>query len=244
MKAAYALGFLGLCAVVLVLHVYDTPEETREVQDPFLASLEAHVVAKAQRRLRQRDAQDASETHISEARKAMKAALLDAHSSSLHEMRQAEEEVQVAATTKKATKKVAKEAAPAGAKGKVYTWAELQRGDDAKKETFTDNKVGNLMGNLQSAPKADKTREGTTVLAEDAPEDTSNNALSAGLSKVLPEDDDDEDSADEEKPAEAPKEDSKVEAKDTAVPEEQEDQEEEADGEESFEDDEKFEDRR
>ena len=41
MKAAYALGFLGLCAFVLVLHVYDAPaEDVKEVEDPFLASLE------------------------------------------------------------------------------------------------------------------------------------------------------------------------------------------------------------
>merc|ERR1712230_311760 len=111
MKAAYALAFLGLCATVLVVHViYETPEVAKEdadVEDPFLASLEAHVVAKAQRRLRQRDIKEASEAHISEARKAIKAALLDAQSSSLHEIKKVEEEeaMKKAAAAKKVTAK-------------------------------------------------------------------------------------------------------------------------------------------
>merc|ERR1711998_756338 len=78
-----------------------------------------------------------------------------------------------AAQVKAVTKKVAKAAKKGAAKqstvdaaleqaansqdapaadGKQFTWEELQRGDDAKKEIFTENKVGNL----QAAPKADK----------------------------------------------------------------------------------------
>lgn len=208
MKAAYALGFLGLCAIVLVLHVYDAPaEETKEVQDPFLASLEAHVVAKAQRRLRARDKREASEAHISEARKAIKAALLDAQSSSLHEIKKAEEE-QMAAQVKVVAKKVAKATKKGGAKqstvdaaleqaanapaavesGKQFTWEELQRGDDAKKEIFTENKVGNLLGSLKAAPKADKSvganavvvGEGDAQVQEEA--HNSDNKLTSALS--------------------------------------------------------------
>lgn len=175
MKAAYALGFLGLCAVVLVLHVYDTPEETAmQSDDPFLASLEAHVVAKAQRRLRAKDRQEASQAHISEARKAIKAALLDAQSSSLHQIKKAEEEKaivkkKVVKKAKKGTKaaKTAKTAAPAKAApggAKQYTWDQLQRGEDAKQEIFTEKKVSGLLQNLKAAPHTDKSVGANTVV--------------------------------------------------------------------------------
>merc|ERR1712022_17265 len=88
MKAAYAVGFLALCAVVLVVHVYDHQEEAVKDStyndDPFLASLEKHVVAKAQKALKQKAMKEASESHISEARKAIKSALMDAESSNIH----------------------------------------------------------------------------------------------------------------------------------------------------------------
>jgi len=174
MKAAYALGFLGLCAVVLVLHVYDTPEETAmQSDDPFLASLEAHVVAKAQRRLRAKDRQEASQAHISEARKAIKAALLDAQSSSLHQIKKAEEQraikkKKVVKKAKKGTKaaKAAKTAAPAKAApgAKQYTWDQLQRGEDAKQEIFTEKKVSGLLQNLKAAPHTDKSMAANTVV--------------------------------------------------------------------------------
>jgi len=52
MKAAYAFGFLALCAVVLVVHVYDNQEQVKEVDsemtyndDPFLATLERVIAA-------------------------------------------------------------------------------------------------------------------------------------------------------------------------------------------------------
>merc|ERR1719201_2780372 len=89
-KAAYALAFLGLCAIVLVVHIHDAPEEAKESDDPFLASLERHVVARAQARLRKHAMEHATETHISEARKAIKTALLDAQSSNIHKMRLAQ----------------------------------------------------------------------------------------------------------------------------------------------------------
>jgi hypothetical protein len=149
MKAAYAIGFLGLCAMVLIVHnTYDTSEEVKEVQDPFLASLEAHVVARAQKALRQREAHEASENHISEARKAIKASLMDAESSAIHQIRQAK--AKQLATTQVKGKVKSKAADPE--KKKTFTWAELQRGEDAVKETVTENKVGNLLNKLKKAP--------------------------------------------------------------------------------------------
>jgi len=237
MKAAYALGFLGLCATVLVIHVYDAPEEaTKEVQDPFLASLEAHVVAKAQRRLRQRDLKEASQTHISEARKAIKAALLDAQSSSLHEIRQVEVEEAAADAkkiVKKAKKAAAKAAAPAGKAKKTFSWAELQRGDDAEeqKQELTQNKVSGLLGNLQDAPKANKGPEGTASLVGAGDDEVdkkakkSDNALSGALSKAMTE-------------AKVPKQ--EVDVEDNEVAKEQKAHEAEEKEEDEFEDDETF----
>merc|ERR1712166_671735 len=154
MKSAYALAFLGLCACVLVIHqnVDNSAEDTKQAVDPFLASIEAHVVAKAQRALRMRNMKDASHAHISEARKAIKASLLNAENLNFHEVNKANEEEReqelIATTTVKKSKK-----APAKKK-KTYTWAELQRGDDAVKEKHTDatdSKVGNLLQNLKTA---------------------------------------------------------------------------------------------
>merc|ERR1712146_183548 len=105
MKAAYAIGFLGLCAMVLIVHnTYDTSEEVKEAQDPFLASLEAHVVARAQKALRQREAHEATENHISEARKAIKASLMDAESSAMHQIRKAKAKELAKAQAKKVQK--------------------------------------------------------------------------------------------------------------------------------------------
>merc|ERR1712167_250813 len=72
-KAMYAAVFLGLCAIVLLVHVQvntDDVESEKQagfVQDPFLANLEAHVVAKAQRRLRQKAMQEKRNAHINDA---------------------------------------------------------------------------------------------------------------------------------------------------------------------------------
>merc|ERR1711907_249377 len=77
-KAAYATFFLGLCAVVLLVHQNIAPEEAREETDPFIANLEAHVVAKAQRHLRAQEAKVAEEKSIAEARKNMQMMLSDA----------------------------------------------------------------------------------------------------------------------------------------------------------------------
>merc|ERR1711939_1252483 len=155
MKAAYALAFLGLCATVLVVHViYETPEVAKEdadVEDPFLASLEAHVVAKAQRRLRARDRKMASEAHISEARKAMKNFLLDAHSSNQHTIKvlEAEEDSTKSKTKVKTQKKKADDE-------KQWSWEELQRGDDVAQERDASEKVGDIMGKLHAAPQSEK----------------------------------------------------------------------------------------
>merc|ERR1711924_75503 len=70
--------FLGLCAVVLLVHQNIAPEEAREETDPFIANLEAHVLAKAQRRLRAQEAKVAEEKSIAEARKNMQMMLSDA----------------------------------------------------------------------------------------------------------------------------------------------------------------------
>jgi hypothetical protein len=161
--------------------VYDTPEETAmQSDDPFLASLEAHVVAKAQRRLRAKDKQEASQAHISEARKAIKAALLDAQSSSLHQIKKAEQrkiiKKKIVKKAKKGTKaaKTAKTVAPAKAGkagAKQFTWDQLQRGEDAKEEIFTENKVSGLLSNLKAAPHTDKSMGANTVVVGDGSDD-------------------------------------------------------------------------
>merc|ERR1712054_424410 len=92
-KAVYAFAFLGLCAVVLVLHTNQSVEEegSLEVVDPFLANLEAHVIAKAQRRLRQRAMAHKRKNHISNARAAMKTMLLNAANEAQSDVRKVEE---------------------------------------------------------------------------------------------------------------------------------------------------------
>merc|ERR1712185_896400 len=57
-----------------------------------------------------------------------------------------------AATKKKAVKKGNK-------KGKQFTWAQLQKGEDKAKENFANKKMGNLLSKLQAAPKADKKKQ-------------------------------------------------------------------------------------
>merc|ERR1711988_1890919 len=106
-KAMYAAMFLGLCAVVLLVHTQVNPSEetdmaSKEVVDPFLANLEAHVIAKAQRRLRQRAMANRRKKHISNARAAMKTMLLNAANEAQSDVRKVEEEE---AKKKAATKK-------------------------------------------------------------------------------------------------------------------------------------------
>merc|ERR1711912_211878 len=110
MKAAYALAFLGLCAIVLLVHINreESQEEMKEVQDPFLATLEARVVARAQARLRKARRQRASKEHISAVREAIRNSLK-------------------AAAAKKHKKQV-----------KQFTWDELQAGADAPPSPHKD----------------------------------------------------------------------------------------------------------
>merc|ERR1711907_790580 len=128
-KAAYATFFLGLCAVVLLVHQNIAPEEAREETDPFIANLEAHVVAKAQRRLRAQEAKVAEEKSIAEARKNMQMMLSDAADSAQQDVQKAEA-VEI--------KKQAEEAKP------------------SKDKKFTRPKVNHLLKSLKSAPRTHK----------------------------------------------------------------------------------------
>merc|ERR1712025_990507 len=123
-KAAYATFFLGLCAVVLLVHQNIAPEEAREETDPFIANLEAHVVAKAQRRLRAHEAHVQEEKNIAEARKTMQMMLTNAADSAQQDVQR--EEV--------ARQKQAVEASKPHAK-KKFTWDELQAGADSKPDS-------------------------------------------------------------------------------------------------------------
>merc|ERR1712139_464985 len=147
-KAMYAAVFLGLCAVVLLVHTQVNPSEetdmaSREAMDPFLANLEAHVIAKAQRRLRQRAMANRRKKHISNARAAMKTMLLNAANDAQSDVRkvEAEEAKKKAASKKKAIKKGNK------------------KGENKAKENFANKKMGNLLNKLQAAPKADKKKQ-------------------------------------------------------------------------------------
>merc|ERR1712093_779049 len=148
-KAVYAFAFLGLCAVVLVLHTNQSVEEdTLEAvpQDPFLANLEAHVIAKAQRRLRQRAMAHKRKNHISNARKAMKTMLLNAASQAQDNVAKVEKEEAL-----KRQKDKKKGMSASKANKKQFTWAQLQKGEDNAKQN-----MGSLLNKLKSAPKADK----------------------------------------------------------------------------------------
>merc|ERR1712022_64064 len=147
-KAMFAAVFLGLCAVVLLVHTQVNPSEetdmaSKEAVDPFLANLEAHVIAKAQRRLRQRAMANRRKKHISNARAAMKTMLLNAANEAQSDVRKVEEEE----AKKKASMK--KKAVKKGTK----------KGEDKAKENFANKKMGNLLSKLQAAPKADKKKQ-------------------------------------------------------------------------------------
>merc|ERR1711959_364116 len=139
-KTGFAALFLGLCALVVVLHVQDNShaeEEVAKFEDPFLKKLEMHVIRNAQARLAKREAKQARIAHINEARKAMKNSLMMAETTAVKRVKKVEKEVKKA-------------------KVKKYSWNQLQRGDDEAKENYTVNKVGNLLKDLKSAPKATK----------------------------------------------------------------------------------------
>merc|ERR1712057_33528 len=145
-KTGFAALFLGLCALVVVLHVQDNShaeEEVAKFEDPFLKKLEMHVIKNAQARLAKREAKQARIAHINEARKAMKNSLMMAETTAVKRVKKVEKEVKKAKIKKKS-------------KVKKYSWNQLQRGDDEAKENYTVNKVGNLLKDLKSAPKATK----------------------------------------------------------------------------------------
>merc|ERR1711964_950939 len=146
-KTAFAALFLGACALVLVLHVQDnhTEEEVAKFEDPFLKKLELHVIKHAQAALKKREAKQARQKHIEEARKAMKSSLMMAETVAVKHVKKVEVAVHKAKVLK------AKANAP-----KRFTWAELQKGDDQAKENYTHDKVGDLLKGLKKAPKATK----------------------------------------------------------------------------------------
>merc|ERR1711990_500985 len=157
-KAMFAAVFLGLCAVVLLVHTQVNPSEetdmaSKETVDPFLANLEAHVIAKAQRRLRQRAMANRRKKHISNARAAMKTMLLNAANDAQSDVRKVEQE------EKKKMQAAKKKTAKKTKGGKQFTWAQLQKGEDKAKENFANKKMGNLLNKLQAAPKADKKKQ-------------------------------------------------------------------------------------
>jgi len=158
-KTAYALGFMALCGVILVIHEQTSTENIKAEysEDPFLASVEKHVVATAQRRLKHTFHKLASDKHISEARKAIKAALMDADENNQFELRKARAERLAALEVDEAPKKVKKVAKKSTAK--QYTWDELQNGNADKVEKVKAKKkvASDLMHNLLAAPKVDKT---------------------------------------------------------------------------------------
>merc|ERR1712070_1095921 len=200
-KAIYAAAFLGLCAVVLLVHTQVNPGEETDMaqesvpQDPFLANLEAHVIAKAQRRLKQRARANKRKKHINNARAAMKTMLLNAANDAQRGVRQMEKE-----EAKKRLAAKAKNAKGGGGKkadAKQFTWAQLQKGEDKAKENFANQKMGTLLSKLKQAPKADKKKHlQDAQKATDQKSTAMAKALAdakANAKKNLKKDDDDDD---------------------------------------------------
>jgi len=173
-KAPYALAFMALCGVILVVHEMHAPESLKESEDPFLAAVEKHVVATAQRRLSKVFAEEASQKHISEARKQIKASLREADNDSFFRVQKAEAEMQIREmqATAQPVNAVAATAAPmklktapvkqltieqleAGAPVKQFTIEQLEAGEDAIEHTTKKKSAAtkNLMANLLTAPK-------------------------------------------------------------------------------------------
>merc|ERR1712100_220053 len=212
-KALYALSFMALCGVILVIHEQTNTESVKSPEysdDPFLASVEKHVVATAQRRLKKTFHKIASDKHISEARKAIKAALLDADDSNQFSIKKAEAERMAAVEVEDAPKmKVAKKVSHKTHK-KQYTWDELQNGNAAEveKHDASQKMSKSLMNNLKSAPKVDKAEvdaddETVMVSADDqvkevAQVEEKKEAAKAEEKEVDTTDDEEEDAADDE----------------------------------------------
>merc|ERR1712100_821844 len=199
-KALYALSFMALCGVILVIHEQTNTESVKSPEyseDPFLASVEKHVVATAQRRLKKTFHKIASDKHISEARKAIKAALLDADDSNQFSIKKAEAERMAAVEVEDAPKmKVAKKVSHKTHK-KQYTWDELQNGNAAEveKHDASQKMSKSLMNNLKSAPKVDKAEvdaDDETVMV------SADDQVKEEEKEVDTTDDEEEDAADDE----------------------------------------------
>jgi hypothetical protein len=191
-KALYAVGFMAMCAIVLVIHESTDHEQTKLNGDPFLASVEARVVAVAQHRLKKRLADDAAERHVSEARKAIKASLLDADADNqlnVQKYRAKQIILEEGATKKAAPKKAADSNKAPGVK--QYTWAQMQEGADAAAATAkkADEDTHSLMKGLLAAPKVDPdsvdTEGANMVTADITEEETEEAPKKAAAKKVV-----------------------------------------------------------
>merc|ERR1711871_1456009 len=161
-KAHYALAFMALCGVVLVVHELQGPEVLKQSEDPFLAAVEKHVVATAQRRLSKVFAEEATKKHIAEARKQIQASLHEADDDNKFRVKKAEAEMQLkemqAAAQPIETVSAAK--VPHAKKTvkvpvKKFTIAQLEAGEDAIEHKAATKKAEtqHLMANLVAAPK-------------------------------------------------------------------------------------------
>merc|ERR1711871_243529 len=161
-KAHYALAFMALCGVVLVVHELQGPEVLKQSEDPFLAAVEKHVVATAQRRLSKVFAEEATKKHIAEARKQIQASLHEADDDNKFRVKKAEAEMQLkemqAAAQPIETVSAAK--GPHAKKTvkvpvKKFTIAQLEAGEDAIEHKAATKKAEtqHLMANLVAAPK-------------------------------------------------------------------------------------------
>merc|ERR1711871_334477 len=215
-KAHYALAFMALCGVVLVVHELQGPEVLKQNEDPFLAALEKHVVATAQRRLSKVFAEEATKKHIAEARKQIQASLHEADDDNKFRVKKAEAEMQLkemqAAAQPIETVSAAK--VPHAKKTvkvpvKKFTIAQLEAGEDAIEHKAATKKAEtqHLMANLVAAPKvAPLSSEDNKYMKKEqqmeekpkkAPEEeadalpTKDSAEEEKMSKELDDDDDD-----------------------------------------------------
>merc|ERR1711871_1141367 len=192
-KAHYALAFMALCGVVLVVHELQGPEVLKQSEDPFLAAVEKHVVATAQRRLSKVFAEEATKKHIAEARKQIQASLHEADDDNKFRVKKAEAEMQLkemqAAAQPIETVSAAKGPhAKKTVKGPVkkFTIAQLEAGEDAIEHKAATKKAEtqHLMANLVAAPKKAPEEEADALPTKDSAEEEK-------MSKELDDDDDD-----------------------------------------------------
>jgi len=175
MKAVYAALFLAACAAVLVIHLHEGESEDVKFEDPFLRTIKQNVVRRAQARLKIRGQKEATQTHIKSARNAMKQALLSAEADTKRTV-EAERIKEAKKDAVRTAGKTASKNAPGKKKAKKqFTWDELQKGEDAAKENFTNSKVDSLLGHLKQAPQAAKDA------LVDVPVNTKSNLLKSAL---------------------------------------------------------------